>query len=96
MSGLSEPFLVPDADQKRNFGLSRLALPITIFAIVSLVGVASNASWRQPTTTLAATDYWFGVSLGGWLLLEINPSKRVCLSFPEHMTYAAPCCLPCC
>ena len=38
---------------------------------------ASGAAASSATTTLASgSSQWHGVSLGGWLVMEINPSKR--------------------
>ena len=56
-------------------------------ALVGMCGVAMLfakpatspvATAPQPAVSLSAAsdEQWHGVSLGGWLLMEINPSKR--------------------
>ena len=55
-------------------GLCGLAL----FTARSLLpsGEAATAPLATPTLSKASDAQWRGVSLGGWLLMEINPSKR--------------------
>ena len=90
-SSLAAPLLVPASRQQKR---SPPSVPV---ATLALLLAAATVFWLTPRSVDAvprvevlaedATDnkrsYWYGVSLGGWLVMEINPSHRGPGSSPD-------------
>ena len=71
---VAAPVRFPKLQAARVLGIAALLLA----AVFLLVGTI------PPVTTRAmVTGYWYGVSLGGWLLMEVNPFERSAISSPD-------------
>ena len=71
---VAAPVRFPKLQAARVLGIATLLLA----AVFLLVGTI------PPVTTRAmVTGYWYGVSLGGWLLMEVNPFERSAISSPD-------------
>ena len=85
----AEPLLTEQAARRHRFQDAKYALPAA-FATCLLIGGSlllrfDHVPHVEPSMTLklAPVNYWHGVSLGGWLLMEINPSERNPSSSPD-------------
>ena len=81
MLDLAQP-LLDDARPSRHTIPRKLA----VGALILLSTAVTFVFWRSnapPTALHVTADYWHGTSLGGWLVLEINPSARSSTSSPD-------------
>ncbi len=89
-TSLASPLLASQAPRRHAFSCAVVAGTVFAFVALPCLLLASTMRYNAalPTTALHAAHrsparYWHGVSLGGWLVMEINPASRTPSSPPD-------------